>query len=92
MRNELERKGAEDSGAASGTDDHQATPQHVKDAIKLANSGTDDRRIPSNLDYDANDFDMGCSDMILWRSSKYFDKILKMHVRLKQIGRFRNID
>ena len=67
MRNELERKGAEDSGAASGTDDHQATPQHVKDAIKLANSGTDDRRIPSNLDYDANDFDMGCSDMILWR-------------------------
>ena len=62
VRNELERKGAEDSGAASGTDDHQATPQHVKDAIKLANSGTDDRRIPNILD----DFDMGFS-MMLWK-------------------------
>ena len=41
VRLELEGEGAEDSGAASGTDDSQALPHDIQSAIDFANSGTD---------------------------------------------------
>ena len=41
---ELEGKGTEDAGAASETDDDdsRSMPEHVRDAISLAENGTDD--------------------------------------------------
>ena len=50
--NELEGEGAEDRGAALGTDESRPMPQHVKDAISLAGFGIDDKSI-------LDEFDMG---------------------------------
>ena len=62
--NELEGKGTDDTGAASGTDDddRQSMPEHVRGAMRLAGDGFDDLLIPLDINWeywDPNGLDQG---------------------------------
>ena len=54
----LAGKGTEDAGAASGTEDDD-TPEHVRDAIRLAGDGFDDKQ------WNPDGFDLGRSSVML---------------------------